>query len=251
MPPSEPRQTQADSSPAGGLPEPWKLHHKDSKLLIGFLFVAAALLGLFWLGSEVLEGDTFALDKAILRVLRSAQDAALPLGPHWLPQSVTDITALGGFTVLTLLTCLVVGFLLASRKPGTALFVALAITSGALLSTALKGLFVRQRPEIVPHLVQVSSTSFPSGHAMNSAMVYLTLAALLARSQEEAKVRVYLIAAAITLTAMIGFSRVYLGVHWPSDVLAGWTFGALWAATCSWTAKALQRHRTIEPPSPA
>ncbi|WP_277275563.1 phosphatase PAP2 family protein [Novosphingobium cyanobacteriorum] len=223
----------------------------DSKLLVGFLCMAAGLLGLFWLGYEVLEGDTFALDKAILRTLRTAHDDAMPIGPHWLLQSLTDITALGGFTVLTLLTSLVVGFLLASRKPGTALFVALAIASGAVLSTILKDLFVRQRPEIVPHLVQVSSTSFPSSHAMNSAMVYLTLAALLARSQEETRVRLYLISAAIALTAIVGISRVYLGVHWPSDVLAGWTFGAIWAASCSFAAKALQRLRRMEPPGTA
>jgi undecaprenyl-diphosphatase len=244
---SDVRKTDEGGKPHVG--EAWKLHHKDSKLLIGFLCVAAGLLALFWLGSEVLEGDTFALDKAILRALRTAQDVALPIGPHWLPQSVIDITALGGFTVLTILTCLVVGFLLADRKPGTALFVALAIASGALLSTALKDFFVRQRPEIVPHLVQVSSTSFPSGHAMNAAMVYLTLAALLARSQTVTRVRLYLLGCAIVLTLMVGLSRLYLGVHWPSDVLAGWSFGAIWATVCSFIAKQLQDARTIEAPS--
>ena len=224
-------------------------HRIDSKLLVTFLGMAVGLLGLFWLGSEVLEGDTFALDKAILRGLRTTHDLALPIGPRWLTGAVVDITALGGVTVLTLITLLVVGFLLASRKSSTALFVAAAVASGALFSSGLKGVFVRPRPELVPHLVQIGSTSFPSGHAMNSAMVYLTLAALLARSQERASVRLYLLGIAIALTLLVGMTRVYLGVHWPSDVIAGWSIGAIWAVLCSLVGKFLQRKRKIEQPS--
>lgn len=225
-------------------------HRIDSKLLALFLGVAVGLLGLFWLGSEVLEGDTFALDKLIIRSLRTAQDASQPIGPGWLRSSVIDVTALGGVTVLTIITIMVVGFLVASRKTGMALFVAAAVASGALVNTALKGFFVRPRPELVSHLIEVSSASFPSGHAMNSAMVYLTLAALLARSQERPGLRLYLLAIAILLTFLVGMSRVYLGVHWPSDVIAGWCVGAIWAVLCSLAGKHLQRRRTIDPPEP-
>lgn len=225
-------------------------HHIESKLLIFFLGSAMGFLGLFWLGSEVLEGDTFALDKTIIRGLRTAQDAGLPIGPRWLTSSLVDVTALGGGTVLTLITLMAVGFLIASRKTSTALFVAAAVASGALVSSELKGFFIRPRPQLVPHLVEVSSTSFPSGHAMNSAMVYLTLAALLARSQERASVRIYLLGIAIMLTLAVGMSRVYLGVHWPSDVIAGWCIGAIWAVLCSIIGKLLQTKRKIEPPSP-
>lgn len=225
-------------------------HRIDSKLLVTFLGLALGLLGLFWLGSEVLEGDTFGLDKAVLRGLRTAQDQALPIGPRWLTRSIIDITALGGVTVLTVVTVLVVGFLVASRKNSTAFFVAAAVTSGALVSSGLKAIFVRPRPEVVPHLVEVSSTSFPSGHAMNSAMVYLTLAALLARSQKRVSVRLYLLGVAIVLTLLVGMTRIYLGVHWPSDVIAGWSIGAIWAVLCSLIGKFLQRKHKIEQPSP-
>ena len=220
-------------------------------MLVSFLAIAVVLLSMFWLGSEVAEGDIFALDKVILHSLRSAQDAAVPIGPSWLLRVMLDITALGGVTVLTLITVLVVGFLVASRKFSTAMFVAVAVASGALVNSALKGFFVRPRPEIVPHLIEVSSTSFPSGHAMNSAMAYLTLAALVARSQERVSVRLYLLGTAMALTLLVGLTRVYLGVHWPSDVLAGWSIGALWAALCSLIGKLLQRKRRIEPPGPA
>jgi undecaprenyl-diphosphatase len=233
------------------LPQEVAPHRSDNKILVLFLAVSITLTGLLWLASEVLEGDTFALDKAILTGLRTAANAAVPIGPAWLLSAVRDITALGGVTVLTLITLLVVGFLIAIRKHSTAIFVACAVASGALVSSGLKSIFVRPRPEIVPHLVQVTSASFPSGHAMNSAMVYLTLATLLARSQKDRRVRVYLIMIALVLTLMVGSSRVYLGVHWPSDVLAGWSIGALWAALCSAVGKALQKKRTIEPPSPA
>lgn len=219
---------------AATVPSP---HRIDSKLLLTFLGLAIGLLAISWLGSEVLEGDIFALDKLILRGLRSVNDPALPIGPAWVRSSVIDITALGGVTILTLMTVLVVGFLVATRKAKTALFVTLAVASGALVSSVLKGYFVRPRPELVPHLVHVTSTSFPSGHAMNSSMVYLTLAALVARSQERADVRAYLIGIAILVTLLVGATRVYLGVHWPSDVIAGWCMGASWASLCSLVAK--------------
>lgn len=105
------------------------------------------------------------------------------------------------------------------------------------------------RPDLVAHLVEVHTTSFPSGHAMNSAITYLALGALLARAEEARRVRIFFMVVAIALTLAIGISRVYLGVHWPSDVLAGWCIGASWAALCSLLARALQQHHTIEQPA--
>ena len=225
-------------------------HRIDSKILVLFLFVSALALFLAWLGSQVLEGDKFGVDRIILRGLRTPANAAVPVGPHWLLTAMMDLTALGSVTILTLITALAVGFLIALRKPSTALFVGLAVASGALLSGTLKQFFFRARPEIVPHLVQVTSASFPSGHAMNSAFVYLTLATLLARAQQGRLVRIYLMSVAITLTLLIGISRVYLGVHWPTDVLAGWSAGAIWAAICSLIEKRLLEQRQIEGGSP-
>lgn len=225
-------------------------HHKDSRMLVLFLALVAAAFALLKLASEVLEGDTFALDRAILRGLRTAGDAAIPLGPKWLQLAMIDITALGGFTVLTLITVFAVGFLLALRTYATALFVALAVSGGAVLGTVLKAVFVRARPDVVPHLVLVNSASFPSGHAMNSALVYLTLATLLARAQAGRRVRIYLLSVAMVLTLLIGTSRVYLGVHWPSDVVAGWGVGAAWAVVCALIAKALEKRRKLDLPVP-
>jgi undecaprenyl-diphosphatase len=145
-----------------------------------------------------------------------------------------------------LLTAVVASYLLVARKASTALFVIGATIGGAMLSTTLKSFFQRPRPDLVAHLVDVTSTSFPSGHAMNSAVVYLTLGALLARTQKDRRTRIFILSVAIALTLIIGTSRVYLGVHWPSDVLAGWAVGATWAALCSTLARMLQRRGAID-----
>lgn len=223
-------------------------HRQDSLILVGFLVVAIALFGFVKLASEVVEGDTTAFDKQVLRSLRTAADPGVPIGPGWLKTAMVDFTALGGVAVLTLITALAVGYLLASRKRATAGFVILSVAGGAILSAGIKSLFLRARPEIVPHLVDVTSASFPSGHAMNSSIVYLTLAVLLARAEDRRSIQLYLITIAIVLALLIGTTRVYLGVHWPTDVLAGWSVGAIWAAFCSLVAKQLQRRRKIEGP---
>lgn len=224
-------------------------HRIDSRILAGFLGLAGAGFAFLKLASEVMEGDTFALDRAILTSLRRAADPALPIGPAWLQGAMIDITALGGVTVLTLLTVLTAGYLAAARKSAMAAFLIGATGGGAILGTLLKGLFARPRPGLVAHLVEVHTTSFPSGHAMNSAITYLTLGTLLARTEQSPRVRVYLLTVAITLTLLVGSSRVYLGVHWPSDVVAGWCVGASWAALCSLAARRLQRLRSIEAPT--
>jgi undecaprenyl-diphosphatase len=224
-------------------------HHAESFVLALFLLVAAALFAFIKLASEVGEGDTTAIDAWVVRALRSPVDPALPIGPHWLRLAMTDVTALGGATLLTLIVIIVASYLVAIRKFATAGFVVAAISGGALCSTLLKLFFARARPDLVGQLVEVHTHSFPSGHALNSAVTYLTLAALIARTESTRAVRIYVIAVAICLTLLIGCSRVYLGVHWPTDVIAGWCLGAAWAVMCSLVARALQRRRAIEPPS--
>lgn len=224
---------------------PW-LRRIDSRMLLLLLVLAPALVLFVNLASEVAEGDTLAFDRWLLEHLRSASDAAVPVGPDWLRVAMIDFTSLGGAAVLTLVTMLAAGYLLARRKAALALFLSCAIAAGALLNTLLKFGFVRERPDVVPHLVEVSSASFPSGHAMNSAMVYLTLAALLVSAERSWRVRIFLISAAMLLTLIVGFSRAYLGVHWPTDVLAGWSVGAAWAVLCSLIAARLQRTKAIE-----
>jgi undecaprenyl-diphosphatase len=205
----------------------------DRALLIALLLVGAALFAFLMLASEVAEGDTMAVDRAILTGLRSAADPALPIGPKWLPEAMTSLTAFGSVTGLLLVCAAVIGYLLAAGRPRTALFLFAATAGGIALAGLLKLVYARPRPTLVPHLVDVTSTSFPSGHATDSAIVYLTLAALLARTVPERAPRIYIIGAAILMILLIGVSRVYLGVHWPSDVAAGWALGAAWALACS------------------
>ena len=184
------------------------------------------------LTSEVVEGETRAFDEAILRALRQPGNLSAPIGPGWLTHVVTDITSLGGTTVLTLVTIVTVGYLVLASRRATGMFVLLSVLGGWLLSTLLKIGIARPRPDIVPHLVDVHDLSFPSGHAMLSAVTYLTLGLLLSRVQSNRATRLYVITVALTLTLLVGLSRIYLGVHYPTDVFGGWCAGATWATIC-------------------
>jgi undecaprenyl-diphosphatase len=223
-------------------------HRIESRILLWFLGLLVGGFLLAKAASEIVEGDTLAVDRAILLGLRTPGVLGVPIGPRWLTEAMVDMTALGGTTVLTAIATIATGYLLVDRKPHVAVFTVAAVGGGALVSSLLKWLYARTRPDVVEHLVGINSASFPSGHAMNSAVVYLTLAVLLARTQTDRRVRIYLIAVAMALTLTVGFSRVFLGVHWPSDVMAGWTIGGIWAVLCSMVAKSLQARRTIEQP---
>lgn len=217
------------------------------KLLAALAAAAAALWAFIELADEVLEGETHTLDTALLLALRAAGDPSDPLGPAWVEEMARDVTALGGVVVLVLLTAAALGYLLLDRKRHAALAVLVAVGGGQAVSALLKLAFDRPRPDLVPHLSHVYTASFPSGHAMMAAVTYLTLAALLAQVHESWRIRFYLLGVALLLTLLVGFSRVYLGVHWPSDVAAGWALGAAWALAC-WTAmRALQRKGKVEP----
>lgn len=197
-------------------------------------FLVASISGFLFLSlmSEMLEGETRAFDGAILTALRTPQDLGMPIGPDWLTKAVTDITSLGGVTVLALLTALSVIYLLLIRNRVTGLFLLFSVLGGWAISSALKIGVARPRPDLVPHLVEVHDLSFPSGHAMLSAVTYLTLGLLLARMQTSRAARYFFVGVAVLLTLMIGMSRVYLGVHFPTDVLGGWSAGAAWACLC-------------------
>jgi len=200
------------------------------------------------LADGVLEGETHAFDSTILLALRNPQDLADPLGPGWLEEAARDITGLGGYAILSLLTIATLCYLLMVGKRATALLVLVAIVGGTLLSHGLKLGFERPRPDLVPHATQVYTASFPSGHAMLSAVTFLTLGALLARAERSRRISAFLMTLAIIVTLLVGASRVYLGVHWPSDVLAGWSVGAAWASLCWFAALQLQRRGQMEKP---
>ena len=205
------------------------------------LLVVACVLGFVVLSDEVHEGDTQDIDERIVRSLRREEDPAMPRGPWWLSETARDVTSLGGFPVLALLTAAVCGFLLVARRYRTSLFVLSSIVGGWILNAVLKNLFHRPRPSVVPHLTETMSTSFPSGHAMLSAITYLTLGALLAQFAEHRRVKVYLLTVALVLSVLVGCTRVYLGVHYPTDVLGGWVAGLAWALFVTVAARTVRR----------
>lgn len=199
------------------------------------------------LADEVLEHETHAFDRFVLLALRSAGNPDDPLGPPWVEEMARDFTALGGIGVLVLVSAAALAYLMMLRRRHAALLVLVTVAGGLLLSSALKYAFDRPRPDLVAHGSLVYSASFPSGHSMMSAVVYLTLAALLARQHAAYAVKAFLLGAATALTVLVGMSRVYLGVHWPTDVLAGWAAGAGWALAAWFVALWLQRRGAVEP----
>jgi undecaprenyl-diphosphatase len=214
--------------------------------LAALLFAAGAVWVFLELADDVLEGDTASVDERLLLSLRAADDPSDPLGPSWFEELARDITGLGGAGVLTLITLASAGFLALQRKAHLAFYLLLAVGSGTVLSTLLKMGFDRPRPELFAHGQVVYTSSFPSGHSMLSAVVYLTLGALLASGQTNLRMRAYLVGLAALLTMLVGASRVYLGVHWPTDVLAGWTAGAAWALVCWAVAERLRGRGAVE-----
>ena len=163
-------------------------------------------------------------------------------------QGALDITVLGGPTFLALAVLVVCGYLWFDRKYASMWLAATASATGGLLSTIMKVLFARERPDIVPHLAVATSPSFPSGHSMLAAVIYLTLGALLASFARRRRLRAYVLAVALLLTVLVGSSRVYLGVHYPTDVLGGWMAGLAWALLCWLVARYLQSRGAVEKP---
>jgi len=223
-----------------------RLANQELGMLIAVLLVMGGIWLFVELAEEMIEGETHAFDETLIIALRNPDDLSDPIGPKWIEEFGRDITALGGMAVVTLLTLAVAGFLLLQQKKRSALFLIAAIAGGIIISNLLKAGFDRPRPDLVPHESYVYTASFPSGHSAMSAITYLTLAALLARGQRRRRVKTYLIALALLITIGVGTSRIYLGVHWPTDVLAGWTLGVSWALVCWLAAGWLQRRGAME-----
>jgi undecaprenyl-diphosphatase len=224
----------------------WRMAQDELvEVLLVALVVVAGTWGFVELAGDVLEGDTDAFDRWLVQALRSPEDPEWPRGPRWLVEVGRDVTAFGSSVVVALLTSAVVGYLWLQRKYGALWFVVVAAAGGGLLSHLLKALFARERPEPVPCL-WVSSPSFPSGHAVLAAVVYLTLGILLARLEPRPLLKAYFLGVMMALAFLVGLSRVYLGVHYPTDVLAGWTVGLVWGLLCWLAAWYLQRRGAVE-----
>jgi len=210
-------------------------------ILLAAITIAGGLFGFIELTELARATQPHAFDTAILLFFREAGNPAVPIGPAWFADAVRDLTSLGSASVLIFITAATVVYLIITGRAAAALFVFVSVAGGQLLSSVLKLGVDRPRPDLVAHLTDVHTLSFPSGHAMLSAVTYLTLGALAARAARSRAVEIYLIGLALLATFLIGASRVYLGVHWPSDVLAGWCAGASWAMLCWLVAQLILR----------
>jgi undecaprenyl-diphosphatase len=221
----------------------------ETRLLVSVFIVAGLLLIFGFIADEVGGGSTAALDQAIILLFRSGSDnLSGPIGPPWVREMARDITSLGSIAVLGIVSLAVAAYLLLAKSRAAALLVLVAVLGGLAINSLLKIQFARPRPDLFAPAARVFTASFPSGHAAYSAITYMTLAALLARTTASRRLRIYFVAVAVALALMIGVSRVYLGVHYPTDVLAGWCLGSAWALLC-WTIMTRLQHRgRIEPP---
>jgi len=213
------------------------------------LFALFCLTGGTWtfleIADEIIEGETQSFDMRLLETIRGINSVGEVVGPSWLAEAMQDITALGGITVLTIVTAVSAFFLLLKHKYRSMFLLLCASIGGFFLVSILKFFFARERPTDSFGFVTIDSFSFPSGHAMMSAIVYLSLAAMLAQIQTDKRTGFFIVLVAFFITAMVGLSRIYLGVHFPTDVLGGWSIGIAWASIWWLISWHLQRHENM------
>jgi undecaprenyl-diphosphatase len=225
-----------------------RIKFPERKLLLLLLLIGCSMLAFVLIADEATESGSHHFDRWLLLAFRRPADLSLTIGPLWTLSVARDISALGGTTVITLVTFLTLGFLKLQRKPHMMALVFVSVIGGTVLSSVLKLAFARERPSVVPHLAHVTSLSFPSGHSMLSAVTYITLGVLLGQVTAHRPTKIYCVSVAVFLSFLIGLSRVFLGVHFPTDVLAGWCAGVAWATLCVTAARWLRDRGAIEPP---
>ena len=219
-------------------------HLVERRSLMAIAATSAAVWGVVRLGTGVGEGETGAFDRTVLLAFRTRADPNLPIGPIWVRETARDITALGGFTVLTLITIAAIAVLLVYHRYRQATVFAATVIIAQVASETIKAMVGRPRPMFITHYDLVASASFPSGHSMMAPAVYFTLATIIAAGELRPAARALLMGGSIFLVATIGISRIYLGVHWPTDVIAGWTLGSA-IALIAWAALGVGIGRTL------
>ncbi len=234
----------------------YRMPHQTTKIgrrspLVSILAITFFLCAFGFIAQAVSGGKTSAFDRRVILALRDSADPSVPLGPAWLQEAARDVTSLGSIVVLVIITLAAVGYLFLARKQVAAWLMLIAVFGGIALNDLLKAAFARPRPDIVTPAARVFTTSFPSGHAALSAITYLTVGVLLARSQSSFRMGIYFMSLAAFLSVLIGISRIYLGVHYPTDVLGGWCIGVAWAIACWTIAVRLQTSGPIDPASPS
>lgn len=226
-----------------------RLSRTEPLILSVILLIISCLWGFIQLANIVSSESAPSYDESILLAFRNSADLSDPIGPGFIEHAMMDLSALGSFAVILTVVISLLGFLVLRRQWRLAIFIFLSIAGGSVLSFFLKSCFMRPRPDLVMHLTPAQLSSFPSGHTMSATMVYLTLAALLAESVRREYVKIYILGWAIGIVFLVGVSRIYIGVHWPSDVLAGWMGGIAWALFCwlieRWLRKPLLRRKVL------
>lgn len=211
----------------------WGFVRAEFVLVASLAVIATAVLAFIKIADEMSEGEVHGFDMAVLQMLHpDPANPSDPLGPKWLDHAAADLTAIGSVSVLAVLALLVGAFLVMQRKRLEAAIIAVAFAGGLTISQLLKEFFNRERPPEAYRASEILNASFPSGHALLSTVVFLTLGAMLVQAAKGQALRIYVMSAAIALTLIVGLTRIYLGVHWTTDVLAGWSAGAAWATAC-------------------
>jgi len=201
----------------------------ETRVLIGLVMAAGALWAFLSIADEMADGETQTLDRRIILGLREPGDLNDPIGSRNIEEAVRDITALGGTTLVVAVTAVSVLAFVFHKRRAHAMVMAGVVLAAWGSSQATKALYGRPRPDLVPHEAYVYSGSFPSGHSTMSTAAFLTLAMLIASLEARRRSKALAYAVAALFVVGVGFSRVYLGVHWPTDVLAGWCLGSAWA----------------------
>lgn len=197
--------------------------------------IAAVLLLIFAAIATAVSIDaTAGFDRAVLLSLRDPENRARPLGPEWLVEAARDLTSLGSVVVVLLFTVTVAGYWLSNGNRSSAILLLVTVIGALLMNDLLKLIFGRARPDAILQAARVFTAGFPSGHAALSSATYLSAAALIGRVQGNRGGAGFLTVVAIALVALIGLSRIYLGLHYPTDVLAGWCVGGIWLLFCRW-----------------
>jgi undecaprenyl-diphosphatase len=193
--------------------------------------------------------DFHGIDEKILLLMREPGDPHNAIGTPRFEEFVRDISALGSQGVLFLGVFAASGFLVLRRQYHAAILLIVAAVGAYFVAAGLKGVFDRPRPSLVtPFSFHTGTRSFPSGHSVMSAAVYLTLGALLSRLVTPMVHKIYFIAMAAVLAFLVGASRIYLGMHHPTDVVAGWIIGSYWAGLCWEVTTLMQRRGKVEQP---
>ena len=223
------------------------LRARDLRLMATLVAIGVLALVFLRIGDEMSEGETDRFDRAVLLAFRDSPSD--PIGSPAVEAAVVQISALGSSAVTTLVVVIATLFFALAGRWRYAILMVVCTAGSAVCMTLLKSLYERPRPTMVTELDVPGGLSFPSGHSMMSAALYLTLGVLIARALPTRRLRVFAVASSAFVTILIGLSRIYLGMHYPTDVIAGWTGGAAWALICGVVINRLGRRGVADVPA--